>query len=308
VTPARILLTGAQGFVGGHLVPALQAAFPSAELLTQAFDVCDRTAVHLAIASARPCICIHLAAISSVPRARRDPGLAWAVNLHGTLNLAEALLADAPDCWLIFVSSADAYGLSFQAGHPLDEQALLAPANTYGVTKASADLALGAMASDGLRVIRLRPFNHVGPGQSDIFALPAFARQIVQIRAGLQAPVLTVGNLGAWRDFLDVRDVCAAYVAVLTRIDELESGLIINIASGESRRIGDILEQMLDLAGIRPEVRVAAERLRPSDTPFAVGDPSRARALLGWMHRIAWSRTLSDLLDDAHARFVIGTA
>src|SRR5262249_19286486 len=140
-----------------------------------------------------------------------DEGQAWEVNLHGTLHLARAILRHVPDCQMLFASSADAYGWSFQSGTALAENAPLAPRNTYAATKAAADLALGSMTEQGLRCVRLRPVNHTGPGQSDQFVVAAFARQIARVATGLQPPLLEVGNLDAWRDFLDVRDVCAAY-------------------------------------------------------------------------------------------------
>ena len=143
-----------------------------------------RTRSPVRFATLRPDACIHLAAVTAVADARRDPDRAWHVNLHGTLNLARAVLADAPDCHLLFASSSEIYGRSFISGRALDETAVLAPMNSYAATKAATDLALGAMANDGLRVMRLRLFNHTGPGQTDAFVVPAFARQIARIASG----------------------------------------------------------------------------------------------------------------------------
>ena len=294
VPPGRIVVTGAQGFVGGHLLPTLADAYPAADMLTAPFDVTDAEAVDAAIAAARPDAVIHLAAIAAPMDARRDPGRAWQVNLHGTLNVARAILARAPTATLLFAGTADAYGASFRPGLPLDETAPLAPQNTYGATKAAADLALGAMAAEGLRVIRARPFNHTGPGQSDAFVVPAFARQVARIKAGLQPPVMEVGALDPERDFLDVRDVCRAYASCLAA--DLPPGTILNLASGHPRRIGDILQSLLDLAGITPEIRTDATRLRPADIPRAVGDATKVRTLLGWSPQIPWEQTLADVL------------
>jgi GDP-4-dehydro-6-deoxy-D-mannose reductase len=304
VAPRRILLTGASGFVAGHLIGRLRAAFPQAELILcgeglEPLDIADRAAVFALVRRVRPDACVHLAAVSAVPAARRDPELAWRVNLHGSLALGEAILEFVPGCSLLYVSSAEIYGRSFQSGRALDETAALAPMNTYAATKAAADLALGAMATDGLRVVRLRPFNHTGPGQSAAFVVPAFARQVARIRAGLQAPEMDVGALDPRRDFLDVRDVCDAYVACLARADGLAPGTILNVASGTPRRIGDVLAELLALAGVSATIRSAAGLLRSSDIPTACGDASAARGLLGWAPRIPWRQTLSDVLEDS---------
>ena len=138
----------------------------------------------------------------------------------------------------------------------LTEAAALNPMNIYGATKAAADLALGAMASDGLRIIRARPFNHTGPGQTPAFVVSAFARQVARIMTGRQPASLSVGALDPLRDFLDVRDVCACYAACLRQADAIPSGTILNIASGQARRIGDVLDELLAVAGIHAAIEV----------------------------------------------------
>lgn len=313
--PARILITGAAGFVGRHLLPLIRVRFPSAEVIgtsaeprpdLRVLDITDQAGVGAIVRAVRPDVCIHLAAVSAVPAARADAARAWRVNLQGTLALAQAILAEMRTCRLLFVSSADVYGASFRAGRPLDETAAAAPANIYGATKAAADLAIGALvAAEGLQAIRLRPFNHTGPGQTAQFAVPAFARQIARIEAGLQEPVLRVGALDPQRDFLDVRDVCRAYIAAIGT--PLDPGTILNLASGTPRRIGDILAELLAIAGV--DARIEAERaaLRAGDTPFACGDPRLAQARLGWRPAIAWSTTLADVIEDWRARVRNGT-
>ena len=300
--PERVLVTGAGGFVGPHLLRALASALPAATVHAAAFDVTDPAAVLQAVRHVRPDACVHLAAISAVPAARSAPDAAWQVNLHGTLNVARALLAERPGCTLLFASSAEAYGRSFAPGHALDESAALNPLNTYGATKAAADLALGAMAHEGLRIIRARPFNHTGPGQSDAFVVAAFARQVARIAAGRQAPVMQVGALDPVRDFMDVRDVCACYAQCLAQAGRIASGTVLNIASGASRRVGDVLNDLLALAGVAVEVTSDTARLRPVEIPVVAGDAAVARDLLGWAPAIAWRQTLADVLADWQQR------
>ena len=198
----------------------------------------------------------------------------------------------------MFASSAETYGGTFRRGVPLDESAPLAPLNLYAVTKAAADLALGGMVEQGLRVVRVRPFNHTGRGQSPQLVVAAFARQVARIAAGRQEPVIHTGNLDPRRDFLDARDVCAAYIACVARRDALEPGTILNIASGVPRRIGDILEDLKALAGVVAETRIDPARARATDMQVACGDATRARALLDWSPAKPWHETLRQVMDD----------
>ena len=298
----RLLITGSHGFVGRHLLAALARDLPDATVHCSAFNLTDPAAIRESIAALRPDACIHLAAISTVATARAQPGQAWQVNLTGSLELAWAIRDLAPDCTMLFVSSAEVYGASFAPGAPLDENAVLAPQNTYAATKAAADLALGAMAADGLKVIRLRPFNHTGPGQSDAFVVAAFARQLARIEAGLQPPDLLTGSLAPRRDFLDVRDVCAAYVRCIQRIDSIPSGTILNISSGVPRQIGAVLDDLRAMCTVDVAVRTDPARLRPVDIAIASGDARRAEALLDWRPTIHWNQTLADIMEDWRTR------
>ncbi|MDP8996056.1 MAG: GDP-mannose 4,6-dehydratase [Pseudomonadota bacterium] len=310
----RILITGASGFVGSwlrkglvnHLPPGseihgtIQGAIISsnADVVWHSLDLADDNAIDVLVASLRPNVVVHLAAQSSVQDASKDPQATWAVNLGGTMNLATSVLRHCPDCRFIFVSSSEVYGGSFRLSNlPLTEMARLDPENTYAASKAAADLLVGQLAKQGLQSVRLRPFNHTGPGQNNRFVIPSFASQIVQIEQGHLEPVLRVGNLDACRDFSDVRDIVAAYVAVIMRPAQFERGQILNLATGKPRRIGDILEQLVAKSRATIRIEIDPLKIRPNDTPSAAGDATLAHQLLGWSPRFSLDQTLEDMLD-----------
>ncbi len=304
--PSRILITGASGFVGGHLIAELQKQMPSARLFLEAFDVTDRVATDKAILAASPEACVHLAAVSSIAEARHDPSRAFDVNLTGTLNLAQSILDHSPECCLIHVGSAECYGASFQAQQPLDETAALAPLNLYAASKAAADLALGALAAEaGLRVVRFRPFNHTGVGQSESFVIPALAGQIARIEAGQQDAVIKVGDLTVYRDFLDVRDVVRAYRLALECFERLPRGAVFNLASGVSRQIGMILNMLLRMSNSIIFVEQDPARFRPVDVPAASGDARAVSKALAWLPEVKFEATLAAILASARTKLCL---
>ena len=310
--PDRILITGASGFVGRHAIPALHARFPKTWLIgttqhaeakcagldeTVAMDLLDPVSVGAAIAKTKPDAVLHLAAQAAVGESFTSPLVTWQVNLLGTLALAEAVLRQRPSAYFLYVSTAEVYGLSFQSGQPLSETALLAPANPYAASKAAADLAIGEMALRGLHAIRLRPFNHIGPGQSEAFVVAAFARQIARIEAGLQSPVIRTGALNRWRDMLDGRDVVSAYVTTVARAHRLDPGTVINLASGIPRCIGDILKALIAEAQTKITIETDPGLLRPTDIETTHGNATCAATLLDWSPKIAWETSLHDVIE-----------
>lgn len=306
----RILLTGATGFVGPRLLERLKTGFfAAAEYLVWDYrlddsgaeartniDICSSEAVAASVAAFRPTHVVHLAAQSHVPTSFAKPELTWRINVMGSLNLLEALNRYAPGVGVLYVSTSEVYGRSFQSGKPLDECALLQPQNPYAASKAAADLMCGQYAAQGLKIVRLRPFNHIGSGQREDFVASAFAAQIARIEAGLQHPVIKVGNLDAQRDFLAVDDVVEAYCLALEKISNLPSGQVLNICSGVPRKIDDLLRGLLAQTKMDIKVEIDPARMRPSDTPFAVGHFAAALKYLDWIPKKSFEDTLAAIL------------
>jgi GDP-4-dehydro-6-deoxy-D-mannose reductase len=309
----RILITGASGFVAGYAASALRergvepeevvaagrggAALPGASSVE--LDLAEPGSIEAAVGAVRPTHVLHLAGISSAAGAKSDPGRAWRVNFEGTRLLASAVLRIAPSARFVFAGSAEAYGLSFntQDRSPVSEDAALQPLALYGATKACAEIALRQMIGDGLDLVVFRAFNHTGAGQAPDFVVPAFASQIASIERGETPPVLKVGDLDVWRDLMDVRDVAAAYAAALLRPAFAPEERVLNLSSGEGRRIGDVLGTLLGFARTPIEVETDPSRLRPQQVPFAAGSPRRCESALGWTRRVPFERTLADVLD-----------
>ncbi len=290
----RILITGAGGFVGSYLAEAIPQLYgESAELLLTGLsappqrrwafsqlDVTSPESIERNLLEYRPTHIVHLAGIASPTAVAADPRTGWRIHLGGTLKLAHAVLRHSPDTVIVVASSGLVYGATARRGIALTEDDLLAPLDEYSASKAAADLAIGAMAEQGLRCVRLRLFNHIGPRQPKTFVLSAFAYQIARIRLGLDAPIIRVGNISVQRDFLDVRDVARAYALTLER--NMAPGLILNIASGRLYRVGDLLERLIELSGLKIQVDEDPSLLRRNDLPVLLGDATRARAELGW--------------------------
>ncbi len=312
----RLLVTGLGGFVGAHVADAWRASRPDAVLLglarphgtaerlppgAQALiaDLDDAAAVRAAVAEARPDAVLHLAGQSSVHQSWSDPGATLRTNVLGASHLLEAIQAEAPRARLVVVGSAEEYGAVPAERQPIREDEPLRPRSPYAVSKAAQGLLALQHAAAGLAVTLCRVFPHTGPGRGEAFAESSWARQLAEIEAGLRPSVIEVGNLEAVRDFTDVRDVAAAYLALLA--PGAPTGTF-NVCSGHGVAMREVLDRLVRLSGVGVEVRVDRERLRPSDVPCLVGDPSRLRAATGWTPRLPLDRTLGDLLDDARAR------
>ena len=303
----RVLVTGAHGFVGTHLCATLRArgheVLESDRHSALPVDVTDPLAVRGALELSRPDAVAHLAGQAFVPASVSDPDGTFAINASGTLNVLDAVrtLRDegvAPR--VLVVSSADVYGAQPPPRYPLTEEVAPRPATPYAASKIAAEsLAVAYARSYGVDAVVTRAFNHIGPGQDARFAVASFATQLAHVASGGD-PVIRVGNLEASRDFLDVRDVCEAYAALLegggTR------GEIYNVASGTATSLKEVLRRLIEIAHVPVEVREDPERMRPSDVPVSVGDASKLRAATGWTPRIPLTAALRAVYDDARAR------
>jgi GDP-4-dehydro-6-deoxy-D-mannose reductase len=201
--------------------------------------------------------------MASPPAAQRDPGAAYLVHVLGTVQVLAAAARSEPRPRVLLVTSSEAYGEVPLAELPVTEETPLRPTSIYAASKASADLAGRAFAvSEGLDVVRVRSFNHTGPGQRPDFVCPDFARQVAEIALGRRAPVMEVGNLEVKRDFSDVRDIARGYVAALERG---RSGEVYNLCSGRPIRVRSVLDDLCEIAGVRPEIRVVEARRRRNE-------------------------------------------
>jgi GDP-4-dehydro-6-deoxy-D-mannose reductase len=311
----RVLLTGTAGFTGSHLAEYLLSdALAGPIELHGVVHRHDRRIHHLRhlmhlhrgdlrnglwvndlIQSVQPDYVLHLAAWSDVGGSWQQPWTTYELNIQCQLHLLQALHRWSPTCRTLVVTSNEVYGLLDPNDLPLDEETPFRPNNPYGVSKVAQDMmALQYWLSHQLPTLRVRSFNHIGPGQSDDFVASAFARQIAEIEAGQRLPVVTVGNLEAQRDFTDVRDVVRAYWSVVT---QGEAGQVYNVGSGQARSANWLLEILLTLTPVQVEVRVDPNRLRPSDVPISLCDNRRLVQATGWQPQIDLRQSLQDLLD-----------
>lgn len=312
----RILVTGADGFVGRYLVRTLLASghsvvaavrpggAPPDHWLTDGerrgvelldFDLEDPAAAEAA-AGRRSDGVVHLAAVASSREARRDPGLAWAVNTAGTARLLEAVGAareeGAGDPVVVVVSSGEVYGDG--PPEPRRETDPVRPQSPYAATKAAAEIgALEIARRTGLRVVVARAFQHTGPGQADLYVVPALARRLAEARRQGRREI-PVGNLEPVRDITDVRDVTAAYLALLERG---ASGEVYNVARGEGISLRDVYTKLAGIIGADAVPVRDASLARSGDIPHLVGDPAKLRAATGWMPTRTIDQTLRDVVD-----------
>jgi GDP-4-dehydro-6-deoxy-D-mannose reductase len=309
------LITGITGFAGSHLAEYLMAEHPDLEVygtfrwrsrreniehfdarvkLREA-DLRDYSSLHSLLAEVQPDAIFHLAAQSFVPSSWRAPAETLTTNITGQTYLFEAVRSLGLDPTIQIACSSEEYGLVLPDETPIKETNPLRPLSPYAVSKVGQDfLGYQYFQSYGMKVVRTRGFNHTGPRRGDVFVTSNFAKQVVSIGLGLAEPVIRVGNLEAIRDFTDVRDMVRAYWMA---VESGRPGEVYNIATGVGHRIRDVLDRLIELAGVEVTVEVDPDRLRPSDVEILVGDASKFRADTGWEPRIPFDQTLRDVLD-----------
>jgi GDP-4-dehydro-6-deoxy-D-mannose reductase len=303
---SRILVTGIEGFAGGHLARHLvdaghtviglhwADAQPGLPAELHRGDICDFDATRSLIEATKPDGIIHLAGLSSVALSESHQMTTYEVNALGTLKLLEAVRQLQSKCRIILISSADVYGRS-NVGRPLNEDLPSLPLSPYALSKhMTAEAGRFYHRAFGLDVVILRPFSHTGPGQATTFVFPKVANAIAQVERGKREPIVEMGDLQIRRDYTDVRDVVRAYGLALERC---APGETYNVTSGKPLVIQEGVDYLCSLARVPVQVKSSAAKFRPHDIPLLTGDPSKFAAATGWKPEIPFTQTLSDLLD-----------
>lgn len=310
MAPVNTLITGVNGFAGSYLAehllsqgisvhgtvrPGSAVADPlKAAVTLHEVDLMDAPSVARAVSEVAPDLIFHLAALSSVSGSWADPADTLTNNICCQLNVLQSVLAADLDPRILIVGSKEEYGMLHPDELPVAEDNPLRPTSPYGVSKVAQDLmGYQFFLSHGLRCVRVRPFNHIGPRQGDEFVVPAIARQVAEAEAGLHPPLVHVGNLEVKRDFTDVRDVVRAYHLILLHG---EPGEVYNIGSGAMVSLGYIIEFLLERASVTLSVEQDQARLRPGDVAECVCDYSRLQRQTGWRPQIPLQQTLEDTL------------
>lgn len=315
----KALITGISGFVGSHLAEHLLQTRPwqlagtvfgptnnvehlKDRLELYPLELSELDTVARLLEQVRPDFIFHLAAQPVVSLSQTDPWPTLANNIHLQLNFLEAMRRTVPKARLLVVGSSEEYGLVHTDEVPVRETNPFRPLNPYAVSKIAQDmLGLQYHLSHKLDVMRVRPFNHIGPRQGLGFVAPDFAKQIAEAEAGRRSPVIRVGNLKAKRDFSDARDVVRAYALLM---EKGEAGEVYNVGSGKAHEVQEVLDALLFFAKVRITVEQDPDRMRPSDIPMVVADYTRLRECTGWEPQIPFEQSLSDVLDDWRQRIL----
>ncbi len=309
----KALITGIGGFAGGHLASFLLGQGlevsgitrePVASSLEDAtgnkvsmlqVDLMDKQDIDVALRETSPDFIFHLAAQAHVPTSWQDPESTLTNNIVGQLHLLQSAVEHCPDATVLVVGSNEEYGPADESTLPIKEDALLRPTNPYAVSKVAQDvMGYQFYVGTGLKCIRVRPFNHIGPGQREDFVASAFAKQIVEAEMGIVEPVVKVGNLSAKRDFTDVRDIVRGYLLAVIHGD---AGDVYNIGSGRAISIQYVLDFLISKAKTKITSEIDQSRFRPVDVPLIYCDYSKFNEKTGWEPTISIENTLEDVLE-----------
>ncbi|UCF71332.1 MAG: GDP-mannose 4,6-dehydratase [candidate division WOR-3 bacterium] len=296
-----LLVTGSEGFVGSHLIKALDvskyevvaACLP--QLIPKkgkyvALDVLNLDLVFEVFKQYQPDVVFHLAAVSSVAKSFRDRPIVYSTNIAGTANLLEAARSLGKKTIFYFVSTCEVYG----GGEHLNEDAPVVLKNPYAISKYAAELIVTDYQVEGLDCVVLRPFTHTGPGQAETFVLPTIAKQIGEIEKGKRAPLIELGNVKAKREFMNIKDVVAAYTVAL---EMCAVGQTYNIATGHGYTISELVDIFKRLSRKEFELKVNPTRMRKNDIPVLIGDGGKFSGLTGWSAKVKVEKTIEDLLN-----------
>ena len=310
----KIFITGISGFVGNYLARKLleqQGIQISGTYFSESskkaledvadrvklfpLDLMDKAATEKLVREINPDEIYHLAAMAASSKSFDNPKEVIENNIISQLNLLESVRGAKINPKIMIISSAEVYGKVDPSNLPIDEDTPMFPTNPYAVSKITQDyMALQYFISYKLNILRVRPFNHIGPGQSDQFATAAFAKKIAEIEKGKRDPVLNVGSLESKKDFTDVQDMVWAYILLM---EKGQLGDVYNIGSGKSYKMSEVLEMLLSLSKVKITVETDPALLRPSDNPELICNNSKMQKLTGWMPTIPLENTLLNTLE-----------
>ncbi len=305
----KALIIGGAGFVGNYLMDYLNKECEWSVAVTKMeneriqkekvdiydLDILEKDAIVEVLNSIKPDYIFHLAAQSSVKLSWKNPGLTIDINIKGSINLLEAVREWGGKPRILMIGSGEEYGYISPETVPIQEETILHPGNIYAATKACQNM-LSKIYSDAYQmdIIMVRAFNHIGPAQSPIFVVSDFCKQVAEIEKGKREAVIRVGNLSAYRDFTDVRDVVAAYALL---IEKGKKGETYNVGSGKAIQIQSILKELLQLSSVEIKIEVDEAKLRPIDVPIIEADIKKLVETTGWKRKYELTDTLKETLN-----------